>query len=106
MSSQDDTDESQTASRGSSNARASISDHASRTIAIAALIFGAMAFGAVLVAAIMLPSLIDSRAKSAAAMAEAQADIAKTNSLVALDYINNARLELAKKGIEINIDGH
>lgn len=81
-------------------------DKSSAVLGVLAVIFSAVALGGVLIIAILMPEMVRSRAESAAAKAEVSAGIAQTNSLVALDYINNARLELAKKGIEINIDGH
>lgn len=82
-----------------------------------ACILGGLAFGAAIIIAIMVPQLIearmasiteiiDARAAEKAAPAMAKAEYAERESRVAIDQVQTARIELAKRGIFIQLDDH
>jgi hypothetical protein len=87
----------------SSAATANVSDHGSKTLATVALVIGAVAVGMIVMLALLAPLLLN----AAGAKAEATAHVARTQALVALDKVEDLRVKLAAKGIDLPpLDGH
>ena len=79
--------------------RIEISD---RTLSILALLLGALVLGLFL----RQPSMVEAQIAAGIAKAEAEAHLANTNSRVAIDKADTIANGLARKGIDINQDGH
>ncbi len=81
------------------------------TIGIIALIFASVSLGFVLMEELHAPidqslqqQTIDAKIEAGIAKAEATAHAADTNARVALDKVQNVKVELAKRGINIKDD--
>ena len=75
---------------------------ASTALAGVASIFSLLAFGAVIAACILIPEIIDSRSRAAAVASQ----LSERESRIAVDQVQTMRIELAKKGIFIQLDDH
>jgi hypothetical protein len=88
----------------SSAANASYTDHGSKVLGIVALVSSCVSLGAVAMYVILASQLIDSKIQAGIAKSEQTSHAAETNARVALDKVQNIKVELAKRGITIKDD--
>lgn len=70
---------------------------AGKGMAIVAIALSLFAAGGTIIGAIMLPSLIESRAQAVAANAVVRANVAEREARLALDKVEELRIEIAKR---------
>lgn len=76
------------------------SERASLTLSVVALALAGIAIGVL----IMMPALIDAKVQAGIAKAEATSHAADTNARVAIDKVEEVRVQLAAKGILTTIN--
>lgn len=79
-------------------------ERASLTLSVVALALAGIAIGALVTVGIFLPSFVDAKVQSGIAKAEASAHDARVDSRVALDKVEEIRVQLASKGIVTKIE--
>jgi len=94
------TDNSQTASEYGHIQSVSFSERASLAISVVALVLAGIAGGVLLV----MPALIDAKVQAGMAKAANEAHDARVDSRVALDKVQEVRVQLAAKGILTKIE--
>ena len=70
---------------------------AGKGMAIVAIALSLFAAGGTIIGAIMLPSLIESRAQAVAANAVVRANVAEREARLALDKVDELRIQIAKR---------
>jgi len=93
-------DNSQTASEYGHNQAVTFHERAGLAISIVALVLAGIAGGVLL----MMPALIDAKVQAGMAKASNEAHDARVDSRVALDKVEEVRVQLAAKGIVTKIE--